>query len=173
VERRPGRDGRHATASALRPHRARPSIGLLRPPRGVTDYREHSDERVNSRNGYRARPWDTRVGTIDLAVPKLREGTYYPDWLLQPRSRAEQALTSVIAQACLEGVSTRRVSDLVKAMGIDGISKSQVSRLAADLDAKVAEFRNRPLDADPYRYLWIDALCQKVREGGRVVNVSA
>jgi putative transposase len=137
------------------------------------DYREHSDERVNSRNGYRVRPWDTRVGTIDLAVPKLREGTYYPDWLLTPRSRAEQALTSVVAQAYLEGVSTRRVSDLVKAMGIDGMSKSQVSRLAADLDAKVAQFRDRPLDAGPYRYLWIDALTQKVREGGRVVNVSA
>ena len=134
---------------------------------------ERSEERVNSRNGYRTRDWDTRVGTIDLAVPKLREGTYYPDWLLVPRRRAEQALVTVIGQAYIEGVSTRRVDDLVKAMGIDGISSSQVSRMAAELDAKVTEFRERPLDAGPYRYLWIDALTQKVREGGRVVNVSA
>lgn len=136
-------------------------------------YGERSDERVNSRNGYRERRWDTRAGTIDLAVPKLREGTYYPAWLLTHRRRAEQALASVIAQAYIEGVSTRRVDDLVKAMGIEGISRSEVSRLAAELDAKVDEFRQRPLDAGPYRYLWIDALTQKVREGGRVVNVSA
>ena len=136
-------------------------------------YQERSDERVNSRNGYRARGWDTRVGTIDLAIPKLREGTYYPEWLLVPRRRAEQALVTVIGQAYVEGVSTRRVEDLVKAMGIDGISSSQVSRMAAELDVKVTEFRERPLDAGPYRYVWIDALTQKVREGGRVVNVSA
>lgn len=139
----------------------------------LAGYGERTDERVNSRNGYRHRDWDTRVGTIDLAVPKLREGTYYPAWLLEHRRRAEQALASVIAQCYVEGVSTRRVDDLVKAMGIDGMSSSQVSRLAATLDAKVAEFRNRPLDAGPYRYVWIDALTQKVREGGRVVNVSA
>lgn len=136
-------------------------------------YNERTDERTNSRNGYRHRDWDTRVGTIDLAVPKLREGSYYPAWLLEHRRRAEQALASVVAQCYVEGVSTRRVDDLVKAMGIDGMSPSQVSRLAASLDAKVAEFRNRPLDAGPYRYVWIDALTQKVREGGRVVNVSA
>ena len=136
-------------------------------------FNERSEERVNSRNGYRTRDWDTRVGTIELAVPKLREGTYYPEWLLVPRRRAEQALVAVIAQAYVEGVSTRRVDDLVKAMGIDGISSSQVSRIAAELDVKVTEFRERPLDAGPYRYLWIDALTQKVREGGRVVNVSA
>ena len=136
-------------------------------------YQERSDERVNSRNGYRAREWDTRVGTIDLAIPKLREGTYYPEWLLVPRRRAEQALVTVIGQAYVEGVSTRRVEDLVKAMGIDGISSSQVSRMAGELDGKVTEFRERPLDAGPYRYVWIDALTQKVREGGRVVNVSA
>lgn len=136
-------------------------------------FNERSEERVNSRNGYRTRDWDTRVGTIELAVPKLREGTYYPEWLLVPRRRAEQALVAVIGQAYVEGVSTRRVDDLVKAMGIDGISSSQVSRIAAELDVKVTEFRERPLDAGPYRYLWIDALTQKVREGGRVVNVSA
>jgi putative transposase len=135
-------------------------------------YREQTDERVNSRNGYRERRWDTRVGTIDLAVPKLREGSYYPAWLLTHRRRAEQALASVIAQAYLEGVSTRRVDDLVRAMGIEGISRSEVSRLAGELDGKVTEFRERPLDAGPYRYLWIDALTQKVREGGRVVNIS-
>jgi putative transposase len=136
-------------------------------------YGERSEERTNSRNGYRVRDWDTRVGTIELAIPKLREGTYNPEWLLVPRRRAEQALVAVIGQAYVEGVSTRRLDDLVKAMGIEGISSSQVSRMAAELDVKVAEFRDRPLDAGPYRYLWIDALTQKVREGGRVVNVSA
>jgi transposase-like protein len=136
-------------------------------------YGERTDERTNSRNGYRHRPWDTRVGTIDLAVPKLRSGVYSPEFLLQPRRRAEQALISVVCQAYVEGVSTRRVDDLVKAMGIEGISRSEVSRMAAELDAKVAEFRDRPLDAGPYRYLWIDGVTQKVREGGRVVNVTA
>lgn len=136
-------------------------------------YEERSDERVNSRNGYRHRPWDTRVGTIDLAVPKLRQGVYSPEFLLSPRRRAERALVSVVCQAYVEGVSTRRVDDLVKAMGIEGISRSEVSRMATELDVTVAEFRNRPLDTGPYRYLWIDALTQKVREGGRVVNVSA
>lgn len=135
-------------------------------------YQERTDDRTNHRNGYRHRPWDTRVGSIDLAVPKLRSGTYYPEWLLQPRRRAEQALVTVVGQAYVEGVSTRRVDDLVKAMGIDGISASEVSRMAAELDAKVTEFRERPLDG-LYRYLWIDALTQRVREGGRVVNVSA
>jgi len=136
-------------------------------------YGERSEDRTNSRNGYRVRDWDTRVGTIELAIPKLREGTYSPEWLLVPRRRAEQALVAVIGQAYVEGVSTRRLDDLVKAMGIEGISSSQVSRMAAELDSKVAEFRGRPLDAGPYRYLWIDAVTQKVREGGRVVNVSA
>ena len=136
-------------------------------------YNERSEDRENSRNGHRHRPWDTRVGTIDLAVPKLRRGTYSPEFLLTPRRRAEQALVAVVCQAYVEGVSTRRVDDLVKAMGIEGMSKSEVSRLAAELDERVAEFRNRPLEAGPYRYLWIDALTQRVREGGRVVNVSA
>jgi putative transposase len=121
-------------------------------------YGERSEERTNWRNGYRGRRWDRRVGTIDLNVPKLREGSYFPGWLLVHRRRAEQALASVIAQAYVEGVSTRRVEDLVEAMGIAGISASEVSRLAGELDVKVAEFRERPLDAGPYRYLWIDAL---------------
>ena len=133
---------------------------------------ERSEERVNSRNGYRDRDWDTRTGTVELSIPKLRQGSYFPDWLLVPRRRAEQALVAVICQAYVEGVSTRRLDDLVKAMGIEGISRSQVSRMAVELDTKVAEFRHRPLDDGPYRYLWIDALTQKVREGGRVVNVS-
>ena len=137
------------------------------------EYGERSDERVNSRNGHRTRRWDTRAGTIDLNIPKLREGTYYPEWLLEPRRRAEQALVSVIGQSYIEGVSTRKADDLARAMGIDGLSKSQVSRMAEELDGRVAEFRNRPLDNGPYRYLWIDGLTQKVREGGRVVNVSA
>jgi putative transposase len=136
-------------------------------------YGERSGERENSRNGYRHRPWDTRVGTIELAVPKLRQGVYSPEFLLAPRRRAEQALVAVVCQAYVEGVSTRRVDDLVKAMGIEGISRSEVSRMAAELDARVAEFRDRPLEAGPYRYVWIDALTQRVREGGRVVNVSA
>ena len=136
-------------------------------------YGERTPERENSRNGYRLRPWDTRVGSIELAVPKLRRGVYSPEFLLQPRRRAEQALVSVVCAAYVEGVSTRRVDDLVKAMGIDGISKSEVSRMAKELDKVVTEFKERPLDQGPYRYLWIDALTQRVREGGRVVNVSA
>ena len=136
-------------------------------------YGERSEERENSRNGYRLRPWDTRAGTIELAIPKLRRGVYSPEFLLQPRRRAEQALVAVVCQAYVEGVSTRRVDDLVKAMGIDGISKSEVSRMAKELDQVVSEFKERPLDGGPYRYLWIDALTQRVREGGRVVNVAA
>ena len=136
-------------------------------------YGERTDERENSRNGYRTRRWDTRVGTIEaLAVPKLRRGVYSPEFLLTPRRRAEQALVAVICQAYVAGVSTRRVDELVKALGIEGMSKSEVSRLAEELDSVVAEFKERPLDRGPYRYLWIDALTQRVREGGRVVNVS-
>lgn len=135
-------------------------------------YGERTDERTNSRNGYRDRRWDTRAGTIELAIPKLRSGSYFPEWLLTPRRRAEQAMMTVVAQAYVEGVSTRRVDDLVKAMGIEGISASEVSRMAASLDEKVAEFKDRPLDQGPYRYLWLDGLTQKVRERGRVVNVT-
>jgi transposase-like protein len=134
-------------------------------------YGQRTEDRVNSRNGHRERRWDTRAGTINLEIPKLRKGSYLPS-LLEPRRRAEQALVSVICQAYVEGVSTRRVDDLVKSMGIDGMSKSQVSELAKNLDQKVAEFRNRPLDAGPYTYVWLDALFHKVREGGRVVSVA-
>ncbi len=134
-------------------------------------YGERSETRVNSRNGHRPRRWDTRAGTITLDIPKLRRGSYFPS-LLEPRRRAEQALVSVVCQAYVEGVSTRRVDDLVRSMGIEGMSKSQVSELAKDLDQRVAEFRSRPLDAGPYTYVWLDALVHKVREGGRVVSVA-
>lgn len=133
---------------------------------------EVSPERTNHRNGYRQRPFDTRVGSIDLAIPKLRRGSYFPDWLLDPRRRAEKALVAVVAECYVRGVSTRRVDGLVRTLGIESLSKSQVSRMAAELDEMVTEFRNRPLDAGPYTYVWMDALTQKVREGGRIVNVA-
>jgi transposase-like protein len=135
-------------------------------------YGEVSADRVNFRNGYRPRDIDTRVGTIELAIPRLRRGSYFPEWLLEPRRRAEQALTQVVCQCYVEGVSTRRVDDIVKTLGIEGISRSQVSRLAKALDVTVEAFRCRPLDAGPYTYVWLDALTQKVREGGRIVNVA-
>jgi len=135
-------------------------------------FNEKSPDRTNTRNGYRSRAWDTRAGTIDLAVPKLRQGSYLPSWLLEPRRRAEKALIAVVADCYLAGVSTRRVDKLVKTLGIEGISKSQVSKMAKSLDEMVESFRNRPLDAGPYAYLWLDALVQKSREGGRIVNVA-
>ena len=131
---------------------------------------ERSPERVTYRNGYRNRTWDTRVGTMALHIPKLREGSYFPS-LLEPRRRSEKALLSVIQQAYVEGVSTRRVDDLIKALGCDGISSSQVSRICEQLDEVVESFLGRPLDGGPYPYVWLDGLTQKVREGGRIVNV--
>ena len=135
------------------------------------EYGERSASRSTQRNGYRPRRWDTRVGTVELAIPKLREGSYFPA-LLEPRRRSERALLAVVQQAYVEGVSTRRVDDLVKALGCEGISKSQVSRICSELDAVVASFLGRPLDGGPYRYLWLDALTQRVREDGRIANVS-
>jgi putative transposase len=134
-------------------------------------YGERSPERLNIRNGYRERGWDTRVGTIELQIPKLRTGSYFPDWLLQPRRRAEQAFVSVIADAYLAGVSTRRVEKLVQQLGVERMSRSRVSRLAKSLDQTVADFRSRPLDGAPYPYLTLDALVVKCREGGRTVSV--
>jgi transposase-like protein len=122
---------------------------------------EVSPERVNRRKGYRQRPFDTRVGSIDLAIPKLRRGSYFPDWLVDPRRRAEKALVAVVAECYVRGVSTRRVDGLVKTLGIESLSKSQVSRMAGELDGMITEFRNRPLDAGPYTYVWMDALTQK------------
>ena len=135
-------------------------------------YGEVTPERVNSRNGYRRREWDTRAGTVELAIPKLREGSYFPAFL-EHRRRAERALASVVATSCLLGVSTRRVEKLAAALGVTGLSKSQVSLMAAELDQMVEGFRSRKLDAGPYTFLWIDALTQKVRESGRTVNVHA
>ena len=135
------------------------------------DYRSRSEERVNSRNGYRMRQWDTRVGSIELAVPKLRHGSYFPSWLLEPRRRAEKALTAVVMEAYVQGVSTRRVEDLVQSLGIDRLSKSQVSQLAKELDGTVKAFRERKLEG-PFKYVWLDALVFKCREGGRIANVA-
>ena len=129
-------------------------------------------ERENHRNGYRDRRWDTRCGTLMLRIPKLRRGTYFPHWLLEPRRRSEEALMNAIAQAYVEGVSTRRVEDLIQALGVENISKSQVSAISKRLDKVVADFCNRPLANGPYRYVWVDALAIKVREGGRVANVA-
>ena len=127
--------------------------------------------RAAQRNGYRHRDLDTRVGTIDVAIPKLRKGTYFPEWLLERRKRAETALITVVADCYLAGVSTRRMDKLVKQLGIDGLSKSQVSRMAADLDSIVEDFRHRPLgEAGPFTFVTADALTMKVREGGRVIN---
>lgn len=137
------------------------------------EYGTSSADRVNTRNGYRHRDFDTRAGTLDVAIPKLRSGTYFPDWLLERRKRAEAALTSVVATCYLLGVSTRRMDKLVESLGITRLSKSQVSVMAKELDEHVAQFRTRPLDQGPYAFLAADALVLKVREGGRVVNVHA
>ena len=137
------------------------------------EYGQASPDRVNSRNGYRHRDFDTRTGTLDVAIPKLRTGTYFPDWLLERRRRAEAALTSVVATCYLLGVSTRRMEKLVESLGITRLSKSQVSIMARDLDEQVEQFRTRPLDAGPYTFVAADALVLKVREGGRVANVHA
>ncbi|MCB2413159.1 IS256 family transposase [Demequina sp. TTPB684] len=135
------------------------------------EWGQASLERTAQRNGYRHRPLDTRAGTIDVAVPKLRSGTYFPDWLLERRKRAESALVTVVADCYLAGVSTRRMDKLVKTLGIDGLSKSQVSRMAEELDEHVAAFRHRPLgEAGPFTFVAADALTMKVREAGRVIN---
>jgi transposase-like protein len=131
---------------------------------------ERTEERLTQRNGYRTRPWDTRIGTIDLAIPKLRSGSYFPSWL-EARKRGEQALVSVVAEAYVQGVSTRKVEALVQSLGIAGISKSEVSRMAASLDAQVAAFRTRRLDAE-YPYVWVDARYEYVREDHRVQSMA-
>ena len=133
-------------------------------------YGERSPERVNSRNGYRERLWQTRAGAVDLKIPKLRKGSYFPGFL-EPRRAGEKALAAVIQEAYIQGVSTRSVDELVKAMGMSGISKSQVSRLCADIDERVNAFLNRPIEGD-WPYLWIDATYMKVREAGRIVSVA-
>ncbi|WP_300641897.1 IS256 family transposase [Nocardioides sp.] len=137
------------------------------------EYGRPTPGRTAQRNGYRHRDLDTRVGTIDVAIPKLRKGTYFPEWLLERRKRAETALITVVADCYLAGVSTRRMDKLVKTLGIDALSKSQVSRMAAELDEHVEQFRHRPLDAaGPFTFVAADALTMKVREGGRVINAA-
>jgi len=132
---------------------------------------ERSEERTNQRNGYRDRRWETRAGSIPLRIPKLRQGSYFPGFL-EPRRASEKAMTAVIQEAYIQGVSTRSVDELVKAMGLSGISKSQVSRLCEEIDERVQAFLNRPLEGD-WPYLWIDATYVKVREAGRIVSVAA
>src|SRR5678815_1382220 len=133
-------------------------------------YDEKSAERLNSRNGYRERAWDTRAGSVELKIPKLRQGSYFPEFL-EPRRTAEKALTAVIQEAYIQGISTRSVDDLVKALGMSGVSKSQVSRLCGELDERVGAFLNRPIEGD-WPYLWIDATYVKVRQNGRIVSVA-
>ncbi len=137
-------------------------------PHGVRD----PEHRLTSRDGYRERRWDTRVGTLALAVPKVRDGSYFPS-LLEPRRRAERALLAVVQEAYVLGVSTRCVEDLVDALGIASMSRSEVSRICAALDAEVETFRSRPLAGEAYPYLWLDATYVKVREAGRVVSMAA
>src|SRR5574339_1003920 len=133
-------------------------------------YGEKNPERLAQRNGYRDRSWETRAGTVELRIPKLRKGSYFPCFL-EPRRVAEKALTAVIQEAYIEGVSMRSVDDLVKALGMSGISKSQVSRLCEEIDGKVKAFLDRPLEGD-WPYLWIDATYVKVRQSGRIVSVA-
>ena len=131
---------------------------------------ERSPERINWRNGYRERDWETRAGTVELRIPKLRKGSYFPAFL-EPRRMAEKALTAVIQEAYIQGVSTRSVDALVQAMGMSGISKSQVSRLCAEIDDKIAAFLDRPLEGD-WPYLWLDATYVRCRTGGRIVSTA-
>ena len=133
-------------------------------------YGEKSPERLAQRNGYRYRSWETRARTVELRIPKLRKGSYFPGFL-EPRRMAEKALTAVVQEAYVHGVSTRSVDDLVQAMGMSGISKSQVSRLCAEIDEKVKAFLARPIEGD-WPYLWIDATYLKVRQNGRIVSVA-
>jgi len=156
------REGVRVFSEALMEHEVTAHVGAERHAR--------TPERTGQRNGYRERRWDTRVGTIDLQVPRVRDGSYFPA-LLDPRRRAERALVAAVQEAYVHGVSTRRVDDLVQALGIVGISKSEVSRLCETLDAEVERFRTRPLTG-VYPYLWLDATYLKVRQDGRVVSMA-
>jgi putative transposase len=159
------REGVRVLAQAVMEAEVSELTGL---PKGERD----PEHRLTHRNGYRDRRWDTRVGTIGLAIPKVRDGSYFPS-LLEPRRRAERALLAVVQEAYVLGVSTRRVDDLVRALGLEGISRSEVSRICAGLDAEVAAFRGRSLAVEAYPYVWLDATYLKVREAGRVVSMAA
>jgi putative transposase len=154
------REGIRVLAQALMDIELEQHVGAAR--------HERTPERSGYRNGTRERTWDTRVGTIELQVPRVRDGSFFPS-LLEPRRRAERALVGVVQEAYVQGVSTRRVDDLVQALGMQGISKSQVSRLCAELDNEVERFRTRKL-VGPYPYVWLDGTFVKVRENGRVVS---
>ena len=158
------REGVRVLAEAIMEAEVSELTGL---PKGERD----PERRVTSRNGYRDRRWDTRVGTLELAIPRVRDGSYFPS-LLEPRRRAERALLAVVQEAYVLGVSTRRVDDLVRTLGIEGISRSEVSRICASLDAEVEAFRSRPLAGEAYPYVWLDATYLKVREAGRVVSMA-
>jgi putative transposase len=158
------REGVRVLAQAVMEAEVTELTGL---PHGERD----PERRLTRRNGYRDRRWDTRVGTVELAIPRVRDGSYFPS-LLEPRRRAERALLAVVQEAYVSGVSTRRVDDLVRALGIEGISKSEVSRICASLDTEVEAFRSRPLGDTAYPYLWLDATYLKVREAGRVVSMA-
>ena len=158
------REGVRVLAQAVMEAEVTELTGL---PHGERD----PERRLTRRNGYRDRRWDTRVGTVELGIPRVRDGSYFPS-LLEPRRRAERALLAVVQEAYVSGVSTRRVDDLVRALGIEGISKSEVSRICAALDAEVEAFRSRSLAGEAYPYLWLDATYVKVREAGRVVSMA-
>ena len=171
LQRSPRRRVARSDATPAADHHQLPAVRRGRPVAGA-EYGQPSTDRVTQRNGYRHRRLDTRVGTLDVAVPKLRQGTYFPEWLLERRKRSEAALITIVADCYLAGVSTHRMDKLVKTLGIDSLSKSQVSRMAADLDEHVDQFRNRPLDdAGPFTFVACDALTMKVREGGRVIGL--
>lgn len=153
------REGVRTLAQALMEVEVTTQVGAERGERAP-------ERRVTQRNGYRPRDWDTRVGTVELQVPKLRAGSFFPS-ILEPRRRAERALASVVMACYVEGVSTRRVDEVARAMGIEQVSKSQVSRICQELDELVAAWRNRPLDTGPYPLVWMDAsACGCVRAGG-------
>jgi putative transposase len=156
------REGVRVLAQALMDAEASTQIGA--------ELYERTENRTAHRNGYRTRTWDTRVGTVELRVPKIAPGTYFPS-LLEPRRRGERALAAVIQEAYVKGISTRKVDDLVRALGMDGISRSEVSRICRALDAEVEAFRTRPIEGE-HPYVWLDATFHKVREGGRVVSLA-
>jgi hypothetical protein len=158
------REGVRTLAQALMDLEVTAQVGAERGERAP-------ERRTAQRNGYRPREWDTRVGTVELQVPKLRAGSLVPS-ILEPRRRAERALASVVMACYVEGVSTRRVDEVARAMGIEQISKSQVSRICQALDELVDVWRNRPLDTGPYPLVWIDALSMRVREGGRICSTA-